>query len=332
MRYLAFAPDVARALEGSGLDFVITGATGWLGQATAEMLAAALGAQFGERVALYGSHPRQLVLSGGEAIMVNGLREIANRRPARPVIFFHFAFLAKDKVAGCPNGEYAARNHEIADLVLEGLQRAEVAGMLLASSGAVYDHLTGRRRDPDANLYGRLKLEDEERFSEACGARGARLVVPRIFNLSGPFINKLDAYALSSIIVDVLHGDPVRIRADRPVWRSYFFVGDLIELCLRWLLGQTSEGRLRFDTVGDEVVEVGDLARRVCRVLGVKGLAVNRPQMIAEAENRYVGDSDALERALADFHYRPQDLNSQIVMTARYISDGLMDSRVRQQA
>lgn len=330
MRYLAVAPDVARALEGSALDFVITGATGWLGRATTEMLAAALGSQFGERVALYGSHPRRLVLSGGEAVTVNGLREIANRRPARPVIVFHFAFLTKDKVAGCSSGEYAARNREIADLVLEGLQRAEVAGMLLASSGAVYDHLAGRRRDPDANLYGRLKLEDEDRFSEACEARGARLVIPRIFNLSGPFINKFDAYALSSIIVDVLRRDPVRIHADRPVWRSYFFVGDLIELGLRWLLDVTSERRLGFDTVGDEVVEIGDLARRVCRVLGAEGLAVNRPEMLAEPENRYVGEGDALARTLAGFRYRPHDLAHQIAITARYISDELADRCVRQ--
>ena len=53
--------------------------------------------------------------------------------------------------------------------------------------------------------------------------------MPRVFNLAGPFINKIQIYALATMIGDALAGRPIEIRASHRVLRSYLHVGDCID-------------------------------------------------------------------------------------------------------
>ena len=316
---VSFTPHIAGKLLDHGHKIVVTGATGWLGQTTLEMLVAAFGRDFGNRVIAIGSHEHVLTLSNGVRVQVIALEAARGAGVGESAILFHYAFLTKDKVPNHSAKDYSALNRKISETVRSWIEEGRIRGVMMPSSGAIYDCLHGDRRDSHAVPYGCLKLEDEETFSKSCRSVASRLAMPRVFNLSGPYINKFETYALSSIIVDVLHGGPIRLRADHLVLRSYVYVGDVIEICVRWLLQENDQLKIIFDTVGQEVVEVGDLARRVAIVLSGNALKMERPAITESRVDRYVGD-DAEQQALCEtLGYKFIGLDDQIRRTALYI-------------
>jgi UDP-glucuronate decarboxylase len=144
-----------------------------------------------------------------------------------------------------------------------------------------------------------------------------------VFNLAGPCINKFDAYALASFIAQLLQGGAIAINARRPVLRSYYYIGDLLELCFALLLRSDLAPVLRFDTAADEVVELEELARRVAAVLGKDQAPQRGPLDPALAPDSYVGERAgiaALERLAG---VRPLALEAQIAATAAYIGGKL---------
>jgi nucleoside-diphosphate-sugar epimerase len=233
--------------------------------------------------------------------------------PAGPeTVLLHHAFLTRERSAADP-AAYLAANAAISDTVERAVRRLRPAGTVLMSSGAVT-----LGDDLAANPYGVLKRRDEERFA-ACVA--GRLVTCRLFNLSGPYINKLDSYVLACLIADALAGRPLRLRATRPVWRSYVDVTDLMRLLLR--LAETPGPNLRFDTAGAEAVEVGVLAERVRAVLGRPELAIERTWDPAAEPDRYVGDGAAMARLAAAHGVAFRPLDQQIEETAEYLGKGM---------
>lgn len=310
----------ARAeLKDPALRFIITGATGWLGRVTAELLLRALGQDFGKRVTLCASKAGAIRLSDGLPRPLMALDEVpqASVAPAQCIVF-HYAFLTKDRVEGLDRDQYIARNRRISESVASILGRNSVRGLILASSGAVYDHLRPGRGDESARLYGQLKAQDEEHFGALCGPTGTRLVVPRLFNLSGPYINKFEKYVLSAIIADVLARRPVALYAKKRVFRSYCYIEDVLDLCIR-LVFQATADQAVFDTVGDEIVEVGELAERIIEVLGGGPIEIRRPVLEDVADDYYVGDPNLFPRLMSALGCVPAGLNEQIERTAHYM-------------
>ncbi|MCQ8118175.1 NAD-dependent epimerase/dehydratase family protein [Methylomonas rosea] len=297
----------------------VTGASGWLGRATLELFSALYGDEFNERVSAYGSREQQITLADGRTVFVRPLVEVTHRHTQYDIYLFHFAFLTKDKVGGYTDDEYIRLNRDIQNLVLQLLKQSRVKAVLLSSSGAVYDFLNDSNRDKSANLYGRLKYEDELCFEEICNKYDIKLLIPRIFNLSGPYINKLSAYALSSIIANVVAEENVLIRANRPVFRSYIYILDLLLLCIRLMFSESFEKVVRFDTLGDETVEVGELARRICKLLNATDLKIERPNIIDDETDSYLGNEHPIKDIISGFGFSVTGLDRQILETAEYI-------------
>jgi nucleoside-diphosphate-sugar epimerase len=284
------------------------------------MLRQALGAEFTLRVTALGSRQSQITFADGQTCPVQALHEW-QLPPGQPVIVFHYAFLTKDKVGGISTEEYVARNETISSTVRSWIQTGNVRGVVMPSSGAVYDFLHTKSRDSAANLYGQLKYNDEMSFTAACQAKGTGLIIPRVFNVSGPYINKFDSYALASFIFQTLSAKPITINARRPVIRSYYFIGDLIELCLQLLFRQTTAKTECFDTAGEEVVELSELAQRVAAVLADRDPALTQrlPMLEDAIEDRYVGNRQRIEELERYVGIRPMTLDAQISATSLYI-------------
>ncbi|CAD6879884.1 hypothetical protein [Methylomonas albis] len=297
----------------------VTGASGWLGRAALELFSALYGDEFNGRVSAYGSREQQIILDDGRTVSVRPLTEIIHRHTQHDIYLFHFAFLTKDKVGGYTDDEYIRLNNDIRSLVMQVLKQSQVKAVLLSSSGAVYDYLNDSNRDKSANLYGRLKYEDELLIEEICNKYDIKLLIPRIFNLSGPYINKLSAYALSSIITNVVAGENVVIRANKFVFRSYIYILDLLLLCIRMMFSERFEKIVRFDTVGDETVEVGELAVKVCKLLDVADLTIERPNIIGDEADSYLGNEQPIKEIIKGFEFPVTGLDRQILETAEYI-------------
>ncbi len=312
----ALHPSVAGALAGQERPVVVIGGGGWMGQAVLHMIGGS--AESGDllsRVHVFGSAARTMRLPGGRSVAVRPLSELGGLRVEAPLVF-HLAFLTKDKVDGLSPDAYERGNTAITDAVAGWLETVHPAGLVLPSSGAVYGAMGNAA---GANPYGALKLKDEERFAALAARRGFRVAIGRVFNLSGPFMNKLSLYALGSILAALIDGRPVVLRAPHHVVRAYTHVGDALNLMITEAL-EPGAGASLFDVAGLEPVEVGELARRCAALLGRADIPIERPPHDPEREDRYLGDP-APWRRLADRHgiaLRP--LDAQILDTAAYVA------------
>jgi nucleoside-diphosphate-sugar epimerase len=254
----------ATALPESDARIVITGAGGWIGKATLELLYNTLGpGDFAKRVYAFGSAPRSIDF-GTAKIEQRPLAAIL-ALPSEPTLVLHLAFLTKDKVAGMDEDEYCRLNRVLSRTVLEALDMIGATAVFVASSGAA--EFADDPTAPTAmRLYGSLKKGDEQAFARWAEERGARAVIARIFALSGPHINKHDTYALASFIRDALAGGPISIRSDFRVFRSYVAIRELMSLVFAGML-EDGPGVLRFST-GGERLEMQRVAEIVSETLG----------------------------------------------------------------
>jgi nucleoside-diphosphate-sugar epimerase len=305
-------PAIAAALARHDQHIAIAGAGGWIGLATLELLEQALGDRLAERVSCYGSSARTLALRSGRQIAQHALSEL-KALDADRIWLLHFAFQTKDRAEAMSEAAYRAANDAISATVLEAANLLPVEAMFVASSGAAT-----KTDDPLASaamrLYGRMKLDDEARFAGWAQDYGRRLVIGRLFSLTGPYINKHQAYAIASFIKDGLSRQPIRVRAPHPVVRGYVAISELMSLVLA-LMTDREAGVVRFDS-GGEALELGAVAHAVAQVLGG---SVERAEITAPVPDRYAGDDDAyaaLRRAYGIGHV---PLRQQIIETADYI-------------
>jgi nucleoside-diphosphate-sugar epimerase len=319
---VAFSARIAGGLRASGLRVLITGASGWMGRATLEALEQALGPDFDSRVLAFGSRARPLALRSGRRIEVaelGALREL----PRAPSLLLHYAFLTKDRVAGLSAQEYFGASEALTQSVAQAMPRIGVERLLFPSSGAVYGQPMRQDysvlEEPEKNPYGTQKLRDEQGFTRLCREHGVRLAIPRVFSLSGPFINKHEAYVLASIINRALEHAPVELRARRAVFRSYIGVRDLLDVAFGWLMAEPAE-QVIFDT-GGEIVEVGELARRILSVLDCTDLAISRPTPDGSPEDRMVGRDTGFNALAAAAGIVVAPLDRQIADTAAYLAE-----------
>jgi UDP-glucuronate decarboxylase len=315
--YPGFTGVGAERLSSGSWRIVVVGAGGWLGLATLEMLHGLMGPDFHRRVVCFGSNARRLPLRGGVAVDQQPLEALASL-PSAPSLVLHLAFLTQEKAKAMPREAYVAANRAISDQVVSALDAIGAEGVFFPSSGAVYlvDQPAAER---SKQLYGSLKLEDEDRFAAWGADRGAGVVVARVFNLSGPYINKQSSYALACFITDALAGRPIAIRAARPVLRSYVAISELMSVVMGALTGPTP-GSIVFDTAGDAVYEMAQIAQVVGSVLD-HDKGVDRPALQDGDIDRYVGDGTTYGRLRRLNRVTPIGFAEQVRETARYMTE-----------
>ena len=272
---------------------VITGAGGWLGMATLELLDEALGGALPDRVRCFGASSRTLTLLSGATIAQQPLDRLANLEPF-PTLLLHLAFLTKDRAEAMDEAAYRTANRGLSQIVLDNLDRIGVKSLFVASSGAAR-FADDPSRSAAMRLYGELKRADEEAFAAWAEQSGATAVIARIFNISGPHMNKLESYALSALLLDAFAGRPITVRAPHPVVRGYVAISELMSLAFAILIGGNA-GVARFDT-GGHPMELADVAQAVALETG--GTAVRTP-ITNDVEDNYVGDRTVYDRLLAD--------------------------------
>lgn len=286
----------------------VTGATGWLGRVTLDLLRDALGpAAFGQRVSAYASRARAV---GG--IEVRALAELAQADPG-PDVILHYAFVTREHAGEQGLDAYVAANTAISLEVLRALERGGVGGFFYTSSGAVYDAAGRLETDLRANPYGALKHLDELAFAQACRAASSGCAIARVFNVSGPHMAKPRLFALGDLVLCALAGEPLVVKARHPVRRSFVAAADVAALGLS--LGLAGEDAV-FDTAGERVVELGELADLVRDEIGDGTLAVQRDYDPRAPAHEYVGRAGEMAGLARRHGVRLAPLEQQIRDTA----------------
>jgi nucleoside-diphosphate-sugar epimerase len=307
------SPIARDAIRNGRRRIIITGASGWLGRATLALLHDAMGPAAHERIACFGSADRRIELGDGLVFEQRPLSRLAALPPA-PSLVFHLAFLTKDRAEETNEADYRVANERLSKTVVDALDAIGATGIFVASSGAA-----GYADSPAASaamrLYGELKVADELRFSDWAEKTGRTAVIPRIFNLSGPYINKHSAYALASFIRDALARRPIEIQASRRVIRSYVAIRELISLAIA-LLADDATAVCRFDTGGD-AIELGDVAREVAAQIGE--VVIRRPVVSPENPDRYAGDRTMYDGLIRRHRIAAVDFCEQVAETIAFM-------------
>ncbi|MFE8585653.1 NAD-dependent epimerase/dehydratase family protein [Sphingomonas sp. NCPPB 2930] len=305
--------SIGHDLASSDRHIAITGASGWIGLATLDLLERTLGSDFSSRVSCYGSTARLLDLGGGRTVQQRALTDLEALK-AKRISVLHFAFQTKDRAELMSEADYRSANRAIADTVLTALDKIDAERLFIASSGAA-TKIDDPTASPAMRLYGQLKYDDENRFSDWADLRARRAVIGRIFNITGPYINKHQAYAMASFILDALARRPITVKAPREVIRGYVAIRELMALI--WaLLNEAADGVARFDS-GGEALELGEVAMVVDQALGGNG--VMRAAITESVADRYVGNEVHYAQLLSKHSIAPIPLGQQINETAAYL-------------
>lgn len=217
--------------------------------------------------------------------------------------------------------EFIAGNKLISDSVAAAIEASDARGLFMPSSGAVYKKGTHvLDEDMQANPYGVMKHQDEERFLKIAKSKNMPVCIPRLFNLSGPFINKIELYALASMIALCMNGKEIIIRAPHRVFRSYIHVADLVSLGFSMLLTSQKDDVPIFDTAGAETVELTQLAEKIRDVMGKPKTPIQRPEIVTDKDDVYVGDGKQFLRMMDTHGLTLRSINVQIHDTAAYLA------------
>jgi len=204
------------------------------------------------------------------------------------------------------------------------------ARMVLLSSGAVY----GRTHPavsaipeewqgaPDplspSSAYGEGK-----RVSELCCAMAANarpeleVSIARCFAFVGPHLSLDKHFAIGNFIGAAMNGEDIRIKGDGTPLRSYLYAADLVHWL--WVMLFTAKSGRAYNVGGSEALTIGDLARRVNRVLNGSGnVLIDQSPCPDVRPQAYVPSVDRIARELA---LTPSvSLDDAILRTARWAS------------
>jgi nucleoside-diphosphate-sugar epimerase len=262
-------------------------------------------------VTAFASRARTLELDAGGEVELRPLPELVETPHD---VLLHYAYATREKAGDLGLAAYVTANAAITTTVLDAIAAQRPRAMFYASSGAV--HGGG---DLAENPYAQLKRWDELAFRRAMADAGGRSVVARVFNVAGPWLAKVDSFALGSLIRQVAEGGPVEVRARHAVRRSYVDVEDLAALALALAESPDAGDDLVFDTAGEVVVEVGELAERIARVLGRADAEIVRDRDDSLPEDVYVGDGTAMREHAARHGIELRELDEQIARTAEWL-------------
>ncbi len=105
---------------------------------------------------------------------------------------------------------------------------------------------------------------------------GLGIKVARIFNTFGPRMNPADGRVVSNFIVQALRGDPITIYGEGLQTRSFCYVDDLVEACIR-LMGTAEDFIGPMNLGNPHELSIRDIAQKILGLTGSRSRLVFRP-------------------------------------------------------
>lgn len=298
---------------------IIVGANGWLGQSAQYLIKNQT--SFKSPI-IFGSVENTNNQFGHIVHPLTMAKEIfSSRTEGNRYIILNFSYLTKDKVSNHHPDKYAQSIITMNSLIADLVAKTKPLSFLFMSSGAATLVEKGQIIAKDMDLYGRQKLRDELAFNEICQQFNVKYLAPRLFNIGGPFINKLRLYAISNFILQGLETGSITVKAPNFVYRSYCHVYDLLNV----LLCEMGDEELlpvtpTFEVGGDEVVEMADLAKHVATALLIPPQNIYRPVFDDQlAADYYLADNRDFNKLASKHKITKTALPNIIQDTVKYL-------------
>lgn len=291
------------------INFIITGASGWLGRATLEYFYRIFQDDIEKFVFPISSSQKNIKLSDNFSIKTYDYSHNFNKD--KTYIVFHYGYATKDKLSTLSDDEFNKNCQKINESLHQIIKNYNIESLIFPSSGAIYNQ---------SNLYAKNKINDELYFLELSKKYNFNLMIPRIFTIGGPFINKPQDYALSNIIIQVKTNKKIIINANNDVFRSYIHVENLIDLFFKWLIDEDKETPLIFDISHPNKIEIKDLAKKIIEALKIDCEIIAPNFNSQNPSDDYVGNSEKMLSLLEKYKIKILNIDKIILDTNLYLN------------
>ena len=292
---------------------LVSGASGWLGKNLIELILDLNDGEIPESVLLTATSSRTIELSHNRKVEVvkwdrEAIQEFA------PTTFINLAFLTRDRLLTVPVDQYIQTNLSIIDNAIWALSLPSINLVLSTSSGvaSAISNVDDFQIDP----YGKLKKYEELVLSEKADELKKKLLILRVWTVSGKYIKPGDLLIIQSIISAALANKDFEISSKSLTYRTYIHTYEMFGLALVGLLN----GKTGIINSGGIKVEIADLAQRIFTLLNAKARVIQVLER-KESTEQYVSTSPELNEVAVKFSISIMDLDSQILNTAESIRE-----------
>ncbi|WP_426012018.1 NAD-dependent epimerase/dehydratase family protein [Caulobacter sp. DWR2-3-1b2] len=290
----------------------VVGASGWVGMALVDQILATDSDIAPNRLRLFGSRPRVLNLRGRDLTT----ESLAGARLGEgDWLVLHAGIVGADRLAGDGPAPLLRANDILLGQVLALAETGATRRLVAFSSGAAHRPGEG---SPARAAYATMKRDQETTVAEWGQKTGTAVLLPRVFNLGGPFINHAEAYALGDFVLGLSRRGRVTIAAADAVFRSFVHVSEMARVVLDMAVDETQSAQ-PFDVGGAEVVELGALALAVGEALGLTDPVIDRPEPRGLVGDWYIGDGRRYQSALFQRGEHPIPLAKIVADTIAYL-------------
>lgn len=286
----------------------ITGASGWLGKSTLEVLLAS-GYDMSKVIAL-ASTKKMIPLSDGSTVQAHPVSS-PPAEIAETEMLIHLAYLTRDKVESTGFDKYVLTNLDITSIALRWLEEHPIKSFITVSSGARNNQSTGNpETDMHANPYGFLKRIDELIFEDQCKRRGINSVITRLWGATGVDMQDAGKYAIGNFVISALNKNAIQITSGHRVVRRYVDSREFMDVCVRMAQSGISDN---FDSGGPEV-EIGELASEIARQIDT-GVSISRPTSTDQPDDLYFPSGTVFEEYAASVGLELSSISMQVSNT-----------------
>jgi nucleoside-diphosphate-sugar epimerase len=292
---------------------LVSGASGWLGKNLIELILDLNDGEIPESVLLTAASSRTIELSQNRKVKVvrwdrEAIQEFA------PTTFINLAFLTRDRLLTIPVDQYIQTNLSIIDNAIWALSLPSINLVLSTSSGvaSAISNVDDFQIDP----YGKLKKHEELVLLEKADELKKKLLILRVWTVSGKYIKPGDLLIIQSIISAALANKDFEISSNSLTYRTYIHTYEMFGLALVGLLN----GKTGIINSGGIKVEIADLAQRIFTLLNAKARVIQVLDR-KESTEQYVSISPELNEVAVKFKISMMDLDSQILNTAESIRE-----------
>ena len=259
---------------------VIHGASGWFGRTALALL---LGQN--HHFLLIGSARRTISVNGQTCHIFPWTKETVE--DFCPDVVLDFAFLARDRLSEVGMSEFVRINSNLVQRMMWLVQLPSVESMVTVSSGAAKNFSETMESSLEDDPYGFLKFEAEKMLTSFSETSNKRIILARVWSVSGGFAGPSPTLAFSSFIRDALKNRRILVNAQSPTFRRYCAVEELLALCL-WAIEGSDVMHLES---GGDLVEIHRLAELVAEMFPGTSLDYQDSNWQEVPESYYCSDN-----------------------------------------
>ena len=292
---------------------VVTGANGWLGKSAVSVLAS----EFSNYRVIALSRNIDHNKSNNDLIYMS--YDDFSKDDSEITGLIHTAFMTKNYIQEIGPIEYIDQNTKIHNWLMNFIELKNPNWTVAISSGATKQYIDKVEADlpiVDSDLYGKMKLEEEEAL---LSSEIPNVAIGRLWAASGRYMQNHKIYALGQFIEAALNGKNIKIASREPVYRRYIDAEDFMKVLVMTALDSK---RTLFDS-GGILTTIENLAQEVAKFFNNKNnskieIEYDKKKLSIENAN-YFANSEKFIELQSRFKIQERSITEQIERTSSAI-------------